>query len=47
MNATWPRRATMGLMGLTLCLGVGTAGDRSDAQTEQVMEVVIRNNTFI
>jgi uncharacterized cupredoxin-like copper-binding protein len=34
-------------LGLTLGLGIGTTGDRSDAQTEQVMEVVIRDNTFI
>jgi plastocyanin len=47
MNETWSRRATIGLMGLTFLIGIETAGDRSDAQTEQVMEVVIRNNTFV
>ena len=47
MKQSWSRRATVGLLGLTLFIGAGTAGDRSDAQSEQVMEVVIQDSTFI
>jgi len=47
MNDLWWRRVTVGLMGLACFFGIGPTGGRSDALTEQVMEVVIRNNTFV
>lgn len=47
MESRWWRSVVGGMVGLALFIGVGGERGQSDAQSEQIMEVVIRNNTFI